>query len=575
MKQKRKLKIERRIALRCEKTEKILILALVLSCWTLGAAPVQASWRLQNQELKAVETLVQIGKYRLNFQVIEGGSLTILLEAGGGMDSREWNRIAPELARKTGATIVSYDRAGFGKSDLPETPHDMREEVDWLWQGLQKLGLDKELILVGHSFGGWMIRLFSSQHPDVVRGMVFVDPFTNEFVDLLGVEYLDNHPLTGKISFDTSQPDKLTKFQRAVVRMVGDGLAPKMEIMRKTSVPSDIPVVVITSGRPFLPKIEEQEAWRKSQEQFAASIKGATLTVAEKSGHMIPGTQPDLIIEAAMDVIGRSFSFAENYSSGYIDIGKDKIFYEMAGKGPTLIFIHDGLVHRETWDYQFSFFSNEYRVIRYDRRGYGNSSAATEAYSVVEDLNRLFTHLEIEKACLIAMSSGGRLAIDFTLQYPDKVSALILVGAVVGGFPYTQHFYNRGGHLPADLKTMEERRLYYACDDPYEIFEENKAAKEKVERLIKSSPGKEHSFPSSVPPGEPAYLRLNEIKIPTLILVGEFDIPDVHAHAGAINAGVVNSKRDIIPKSGHLIPIEQPTLFNDAVEEFLNGLSKK
>ncbi len=269
-----------------------------------------------------------------------------------------------------------------------------------------------------------------------------------------------------------------------------------------------------------------------------------------------------------------SFSIGQIDSSGYINIGNDKIFYEAAGEGSALIFLHDGLIHREIWDDQFSFFSQSHKVIRYDRRGYGNSSPATEAYSVVEDLNRLFTHLEIDKACLIAMSSGGRLAIDFTLQFPEKVSSLILVGAVVGGFPYTQHFYDRGGHLPSDLNTHEERRLYYAFDDPYEIFPENEAAKEKVAGFVKKIPQKEHGFPSSVPPGEPAYQRLNEIKIPTLILVGEFDIPDVHAHAGAINAGIANSKRDIIPKSGHLIPIEQPTVFNDAVAKFLNALSQ-
>jgi len=280
-----------------------MIVALFLSFWTLGVSPAQASYPLFNQEIETVETLVQVGKYRLNFQVIEGGSLTILLEAGGGMDSREWNNLAPELARKTGATIVSYDRAGFGKSDLPETPHDMREEVEWLWQGLQKLNLYKDLILVGHSFGGWMIRLIASEHPEAVRGIVFVDPFTNEFVDLLGMEYLDNHPMTGKLPFDTSQPDKLTKIQRAMVRMVGDGLGPKMEIMRKTSIPSDIPVVVITSGRPFFPKTEEQEAWRLSHEQLTASIKGAILIVAEESDHMIPMRQPDLIIESVMKVI--------------------------------------------------------------------------------------------------------------------------------------------------------------------------------------------------------------------------------------------------------------------------------
>jgi 3-oxoadipate enol-lactonase len=273
-------------------------------------------------------------------------------------------------------------------------------------------------------------------------------------------------------------------------------------------------------------------------------------------------------------ILVRGFSFAQIGSSGYISAGNDKIFYEAAGQGPILIFLHDGLVHREIWDNQFQYFSQNYRVIRYDRRGYGNSSAATEAYSVVEDLNRLYSHLEIDKACLIAMSSGGRLAIDFTLQFPEKVSSLILVGAVVGGFPYTEHFYSRGGHLPDDLKTQEGRRLYYACEDPYEIFQENKEAKEKVAGLIEKFPQKGNGFPSSVPPGGPAYRRLNEIKIPALILAGEFDIPDVHAHAGAINAGIVNSKRDIIPKSGHLIPIEQPQLFNEAIAKFLNELSR-
>lgn len=270
-----------------------------------GVSPAQASLPRSNQEIEAVETLVQVGKHRLNFQVIEGGDLTILLEAGGGMDSREWNKLAPELSRKTGATIVSYDRAGFGKSDLPETPHDMREEVEWLWKGLQKLDLQKDLILVGHSFGGWMIRLIASEHPEAVRGMVFIDSFTNEFVDLLGVEYLDSHPMAGKLPFDTSQPDKLTKIQRAMVRMVGDGLGSKLEIMRKTTIPSLIPVLVITSGKPFLPKTEEQDAWRLSHEQLTASIKGATLIVAEESDHMIPFRQPALIIEAVMNVIRR------------------------------------------------------------------------------------------------------------------------------------------------------------------------------------------------------------------------------------------------------------------------------
>jgi len=264
-----------------------------------------------------------------------------------------------------------------------------------------------------------------------------------------------------------------------------------------------------------------------------------------------------------------SVAAAQTGTSGYVDVGESKIFYESAGDGDVLIFIHDGLVHREIWDEQFSYFSQKFRVVRYDRRGYGKSSEAKGVFSNVEDLLSLFTQLKIDKACLIALSSGGRLAIDFTLQYPDKVSSLVLVGAVVGGFPYTQHFYDRGGHLPADLKTIAERRIYYVLDDPYEMYRENKTAAERVMQLVQNNPRKGHGSASDRPPGKHPYQRLGEIKVPALILVGEFDIPDVHAHAGAIQAGIADSKRDIIPKCGHLIPVEQPVLFNDTVEKFL------
>ena len=117
-------------------------------------------------------------------------------------------------------------------------------------------------------------------------------------------------------------------------------------------------------------------------------------------------------------ILFASVAGAQTCISGNVDVGESKIFYESAGKGGVLIFIHDGLVHREIWDEQFSYFSQKYKVVRYDRRGYGKSSEAKGAFSNVEDLLSLFTQLEIEKACLIAMSSGGRLAIDFTLQSP-------------------------------------------------------------------------------------------------------------------------------------------------------------
>jgi pimeloyl-ACP methyl ester carboxylesterase len=257
-------------------------------------------------ELTVTDTLVSVGDIRLHFRIIEGGSPNILLESGGGFDLTEWNDIAPRIARETGATVISYSRAGFGESDLPEAPCDMEIEVEWLWDALGQLDLDSDLILVGHSYGGWMVRLEASTYPDAVRGIVFVDPFSAEFVDILGVEYLDNHPMAGKLPFDTSDPSALTKYQRALVRMVGNGLAPKMEIMKETAVPEGIPVVIIRSGLRTLPKVEEQEAWDTALQRMAASIGGAVMMVAEKSNHMINLHQPEIIIEAVKKTIGKS-----------------------------------------------------------------------------------------------------------------------------------------------------------------------------------------------------------------------------------------------------------------------------
>lgn len=254
----------------------------------------------------AVEKRVSAGTYELNFKIIPGRGPTILLESGGGMDSTEWDTLAPRLARETGATVVAYDRAGFGKSDLPASKYDLAGDTDALWVALRRLGLDKDLVLVGHSYGGWLIRYEAARHPEAVRGLVFVDPFTVELVDILGIDYCNNHPWMGKLSFDATHPETLTKEERALARMVGapgNNLAEKTEVIRKAAVPGGVPVRIITSGTAWFPKPEEQKAWRASHEKFAASIPGATLIVAEKSDHLIPVREPELVASVVADVI--------------------------------------------------------------------------------------------------------------------------------------------------------------------------------------------------------------------------------------------------------------------------------
>ena len=265
----------------------------------------------------------------------------------------------------------------------------------------------------------------------------------------------------------------------------------------------------------------------------------------------------------------------DSLNSGFIDVKDGKLYYEMKGHGDeTIVFIHDGLVHGEVWDNQFASFSEKFRVVRYDRRGYGRSPKPEKTYSNIEDLYQVFTSLNIDKAILIGMSAGGGLAIDFTLAHPEKVSSLIVVGAVVSGFSYSEHMLTRGGRLkPEDYANPERLLEYLVKEDPYEIAPQNKEVKEKLWTLMQAYPQNIDFAKNRLaePPERQAIGILKEIQIPTLIVVGEFDIPDVFVHAGAIESGIPNSQKAIIQNAGHLVPLEQPELFNQQVLNFLNG----
>jgi pimeloyl-ACP methyl ester carboxylesterase len=268
----------------------------------LSVVFLSASWTSPAMQSDGVaETMVNVGEYSLFFKIWKGTGPVVLFESGGLMDSSEWDKITPILAKQTGATVISYDRAGFGKSDLPQTPYDIREESAALWRALEQLGFDKDVVLVGHSYAGLLIRLGASEHPGRIKGMVFVDPFSVEFVDAVGgPEVVDKYQQP--LAIDTSHPEKLTKRQRAMLRFEANPLSDKVEAVRKTSYPQGIPVRIISSGTDWLPP-ETRQPWRRSHEAMAAAMNGARLVLAEGSDHMIPFRQPELVISCVVDVI--------------------------------------------------------------------------------------------------------------------------------------------------------------------------------------------------------------------------------------------------------------------------------
>src|SRR5512136_2329595 len=110
------------------------------------------------------------------------------------------------------------------------------------------------------------------------------------------------------------------------------------------------------------------------------------------------------------------------------------LYYEIGGEGHPLVLIHGGLVNSGLWDDQFEVFAGQYRTLRYDVRGFGQSKSPAAYYSNHGDLRDLLDFLGIERARVLGLSMGGAIAIDFTLTYPDRVAALLPAASGLSGY---------------------------------------------------------------------------------------------------------------------------------------------
>lgn len=262
---------------------------------------------------------------------------------------------------------------------------------------------------------------------------------------------------------------------------------------------------------------------------------------------------------------------AQSSKSGYLDVGGSKIYYEECGAGPSIVLVHDGLVHSVTWDGEWNTLCQKYHVIRYDRRGYGRSEAPRAGFLQTDDLSKLMAHLKTPRATVVGCSSGSALSIDFAIRHPDKVERMVLIGPVVHGMPSSEHFMERGRNNSAPLGNGDVQKTAANWSrDPYLTMDGHTAARKALyDALVKNPQNLRYTGEFEIRFLKPAVTRLNEIHVPTLILVGDHDIPDVHAHAGVIQAGIWGSEREVIPDCGHLISLEKPEWLSARIARFI------
>jgi pimeloyl-ACP methyl ester carboxylesterase len=277
---------------------------------------------------------------------------------------------------------------------------------------------------------------------------------------------------------------------------------------------------------------------------------------------------------------------AEHVQKGFAEVNGTSLYYQVAGEGHPLVLNHGGLVDNHLWDDQFDEFAQHFKVIRYDIRGFGDSGTlkkGMEPYSMERDLYSLLQFLGIERSYVLGLSMGGSLAIDFTLQYPEMVDALITVGAGLSGFEMGEPDEELKAKFAAmdeafksgDIARSVEISLQIWTDGPNRAPEQvDPEVRERVRAM--TSRNFERGDDEEVQPQHmepPAAGRLSEIHVPALIIVGDQDVELILTIADTLEKGIAGAKKVMIPGTAHHLNMEKPEEFNQVVIEFLGQLS--
>lgn len=264
----------------------------------------------------------------------------------------------------------------------------------------------------------------------------------------------------------------------------------------------------------------------------------------------------------------------------YLETNGAKLYYEVAGDGYPVVLIHAGVADHTMWDEQMEPFTQKYRVIRYDTRVFGKSITEDVEFSNRQDLYDLLKRLGVEKAHVVGNSRGGQIALDFTIEHPEMVSALVLVAAGLSGF------------TPPSEPTDIEKALWAAEEKAWDAGDwEGVAAvdvqmwadgpgqpagrasanvRERMRKMCLNTYNTHKVEGKPQPLDPPAVGRLDEVKVPTLIMFGDLDTSGTPAVSEQMAQGIKGSKKIVYPGVAHMVSMEIPDEFNRVVLGFLD-----
>jgi 3-oxoadipate enol-lactonase len=266
--------------------------------------------------------------------------------------------------------------------------------------------------------------------------------------------------------------------------------------------------------------------------------------------------------------------------TGRISVPGGELAYDDAGEGDSIVFLHAAIADRRMWDREFPEYSRGHRVVRYDARGFGESSATPGPFGYHEDLARVLDELHLDRPVLVGTSNGGRTLLDFELTHPGRARALLLVAPGVSGMdtdyaPEGVPDFDRdgersgaivaqwnAGHREEALKALQEYWCSAAVGPAQELVRRMMAA--NAEEIFTDRIGGKATTPTP-----PSATRLGEVRVPTVVLLGDRDEPS-SGHIGRyIARQVPGAKQVLVPGGDHLINLSQPAAFDRELRALL------
>jgi pimeloyl-ACP methyl ester carboxylesterase len=267
----------------------------------------------------------------------------------------------------------------------------------------------------------------------------------------------------------------------------------------------------------------------------------------------------------------------------FVDVPGGRLFAMSEGAGPPVVLIHAAIADHRAWDAMApGLVAAGLRVVRYDYRGFGESTTEDVDFSNRADLIAVLDALDVTRAALVGNSRGGLIAFDTAIEFPERVVAAVGVGASVGGFDgqptaAEMDLFEEASRIMAapkpDLDAIADLAVRLWVDGPGQSPDRvNSEVREFVRMMCRplGEPGRVQGRPIRLDP--PANDRLGDLRCPVLAVAGGLDVSDIVQTARRLEFAAPNACAVIWPDVAHMIGLEEPDRLNALIVEFLAPL---